>query len=302
MNVTLMQIKAFLAVTRFESFTKAAQLLHVSQPALTVQIKQLEDMLGVRLFDRNTRHVELTRVGHDLVPSFQHLMAEFELVVGNAQGIGAKRKGMIRFACLPSLASTSLPKTIALFRKQYPHISFVLKDAVGRRIVSMVRADEVEFGITDGEPNWPDLEVFQLARDRMHVVFPKSHPIARRRKIKLEEIITFPLILLDPETNLRVVLDEAFAAAGQFVMPACEVTHISTAVGMVRAGLGLTLLSALSLKATNLKSIPAVQSRVVDEPPMVRHINLIKKANRSLSPPAQAFVQMLRDLSGENPR
>jgi len=300
MNVTLMQIKAFLAVNRFDSFTKAAELLHVSQPALTVQIKQLEEMLGVRLFDRNTRHVELTRVGNDLVPSFQHLVSEFEMVVANAQSIRAKRKGMVRFACLPSLASTALPKAIALFRKQYPHVSFVLRDVVGRRIVSMVRADEVEFGITDGEPNWPDLQVYELFRDRMHVVFPKSHPIDKREKITLDEIINYPLILLDPETNIRAVLDEAFASAGKFVMPACEVTHISTAVGMVRAGLGLTLLSALSIKATNLKSIPGVKSKVVDEPPVVRNISLIKKQNRSLSPSAQAFVQLLLDLSKKN--
>jgi DNA-binding transcriptional LysR family regulator len=301
MNVTLMQIKAFLAVARFESFTKAAELLHVSQPALTVQIKQLEDMLGVRLFDRNTRHVQLTRVGRDLVAPFQHLIQEFELVVANAQGIGAKRKGMVRFACLPSLASTYLPNAIALFRKQYPNVSFVLRDAVGKRILAMVRADEVEFGITDGEPNWPDLETLALYQDRMHVVFPKTHPIAKRKKIVLSDIIEYPLILLDPETNLRIVLDEALAAAGKFIMPACEVTHISTAVGMVRAGLGLTLLSSLSIKATNLKSIAAVQSRLVDDPPLVRHISLIKKAGRSLSPPAQSFTELLLKLSKKNP-
>ena len=141
MNVTLMQIKAFLTVARFRSFTKAAQVLRLSQPALTVQIRHLEEELNLRLFDRNTRHVDLTRTAHELIPLLQHSMQEFELVLANAQGLAEKRQGTVRLACLPVLASTYLPEVIALFRKRYPQISFVLKDAIGKDVAAMVRAD-----------------------------------------------------------------------------------------------------------------------------------------------------------------
>jgi DNA-binding transcriptional LysR family regulator len=300
MNVTLMQINAFLTVARFGSFTKAAQLLHLSQPALSVQIQQFEEGLGLRLFDRNTRHVDLTRAGRDLAPLLQRLMQEFEAVVVNAQDISGKRQGIVRFGCLPSLASTYIPEAMAQFRKVHPQVSFVLRDAVGRRIVSMVRADEVEFGITDGEPNWPDFETFELSQDEMQVVFPNSHPIARRKKVTLSEIAEYPLVFLDPETNSRIMLDDALAAVNRLVMPACEVTYISTAVGMVRAGLGLAILSSLSIRATNLKSISDVRSRRIDDPAFVRRISLIKKAGRSLTPSAQAFVDLLIESSKGN--
>jgi DNA-binding transcriptional LysR family regulator len=300
MNITLMQINAFLTVARFGSFTKAAHELHLSQPALSVQIQQFEEGLGLRLFDRNTRHVDLTSTGRDLAPLLRHLMQEFEAAVTSAQDISAKRQGIIRFACLPSLACTYLPEAIAQFRKLHPQVSFVLRDAVGKRVVSMVREDEVEFGITDGEPNWPDFESFELSRDEMHVVFPSSHPIARRKKVTLHEIAEYPLVFLDPETNSRIMLDNAFAAENRLVLPACEVTYISTAIGMVRAGLGLAILSSLSIKATNLRSIPEIRSRRIDDPGLVRSINLVKKAGRALTPSAQSFADLLINLSRGN--
>src|ERR1700748_1106389 len=165
MNANLTQIRAFLTVARVKNFTQAAKLLNISQPALTVQVKQLEESLDLRLFDRNTRHVSLTRLGADLVPTFQRLLLEFESVVASARELGTQRQGVVRLGCLPSIAATYLPGVIAAFKKRYPMISFVLKDANGRRIIAMLRAGEIEFGIMDGDPNWPDVKITELYED-----------------------------------------------------------------------------------------------------------------------------------------
>src|ERR1700733_1080308 len=122
MDVTLTQIRAFLTVSRFQSFTRAAALLHISQPALTVQIRQLEESLGLRLFDRDTRHVQLTPSGRDLLPTLRRLLSEFEGVAANARDLSTKERGMVRIGCVPSIATTCLPEAIEQFRERYPHI------------------------------------------------------------------------------------------------------------------------------------------------------------------------------------
>jgi DNA-binding transcriptional LysR family regulator len=293
MNITIMQLKAFLTVARFGSFTSAAQVLHISQPALTVQIQQLERSLNLRLFDRDTRNVVLTPSGRMFAPMFQRLFLELETIVDNAQNFSELKQGIIRLGSIPSVATTYLPETISAFRERYPQVSFDLRDANGHGVVELVRSGKVEFGITNADQKWPDLDVTELYEEEIHVVCPKNHAIASLKTVTLEEIAQYPLVFLDTGFNSRTVLDAAFAAAGQFVKPVCEVSYTSTAIGMVRAGLGLAMLGSLVVSASNLYSFPDVMSRRIDHPDLVLPISLIRKTGRSLSPSSQAFVDML---------
>src|SRR4029078_11985711 len=108
-DLNLRQLQTFVPVAQLASFTRAAQMLHLSQPALTKQVRQLEETLGVRLFDRNTRTVELTRIGKELAPVVSQLLQEIEAVVVNTKALAAQSRGAIRIAALPSIASTILP-------------------------------------------------------------------------------------------------------------------------------------------------------------------------------------------------
>ena len=290
MDVNLRQVRAFMAVARFGSFTRAAQLLHLSQPALTVQIRQLEDGLGARLFDRNTRSVSLTAVGRELVPAFQRLLQEFDAVVVNAKDLAAKRHGIVRLACLPSFASTILPGIIAGFRRRHPRVSFVLKDAVGRRILGMVRAEEVDFGIGVAAAEEPGLDTLYLMQDRMHAVFPARHPLARVRKVTLDSLRAHPLVLMDPDSTVRALVDAAFARTGRLAVPACEATYMSSAIGMVRAGLGVTILPSTAME---LRANPRLRSKPIEDPGLTRRIAIVRKAKRSLSPAAESFIDEL---------
>jgi DNA-binding transcriptional LysR family regulator len=298
--MNMMQVKAFVAVARVNSFTHAAELLHLSQPALTVQIRQLEEFFNLKLFDRNTRRVRLTNSGRDLFPVLQNLLSEYETVVENARGIAGRSRGQVTLGCLPSFATTHLPKAIVQFRKRHPQVSFSVKDSTGRRILTMVRAGDVEFGISDVDSNWPDLEFKHLYSDRIHVVFPNSHPLAKAKHVMLDDISKFPLVLLDAESNSRTVLDSAFLAKGRLVTPACEVSYTSTAIGMVRAGLGITLLGSLVIEASNLHSFSELQFRPVPDPSFVRRVGLVKKKKQSLSPPAETFADLLLEYGQKN--
>src|SRR3954465_13111380 len=126
MDLSLRQIRAFVSVAHLKSFTRAAALLHLSQPALTVQIRRLEEALGVKLLDRNSRTVELTRVGRELAPVLQRLLRELDSVVIDTRDLAAKRHGVVRIAALPSVAAGLLPDVIAAFREGNPRVTFVL--------------------------------------------------------------------------------------------------------------------------------------------------------------------------------
>src|ERR671938_1927365 len=119
-DLNLRQLQSFVTVARLGSFTRAARLLHLSQPALTKQIRQLEETLGVRLLDRTTRAVEPTHIGKELAPVVDQLLRELEAVVVNTKELATKSRGVVRVAALPSIASTILPATVARFQGRYP--------------------------------------------------------------------------------------------------------------------------------------------------------------------------------------
>ena len=167
----------------------------------------------------------------------------------------------------------------------------MLKDVITKRVLSLVRTEEVDLGVLGGDFVEPDLEIVHTAQDRMHVVFPTEHPIGAVPEITLDVLANHPLILMDPDTSVRAIVDGAFIAAGRLPIPACEATYMMTAVGMVRAGLGLAILPA---SAREIRAEPSLRSRLIDEPGFERPVLVIKKAGRTLPPMAESFLAQLK--------
>jgi DNA-binding transcriptional LysR family regulator len=287
MRPNLTQIRSFVAIAKAGSFTGAARAVHLSQPALTVQIRQLEALLGVRLIDRNTRSVSLTRIGREVAPIFERVLHELDSVVAGARELASKRHGVVRLACLPSFAASALPRVIAAFRVQHPAVQFVLRDGVGSKIVALVKADAVDFAIAGGEVADPDLTSTPLMSDRLHAVYRSPHVLDREKTITADVLTRVPLILMDEDSTVRAVTDRAFRLAGQQVKPFIEATYMATAVGMVRAGLGVALLPSTAAEA---KPSGRVKSRPVSGKSFVRPIVVVRKAGRTLPPASEAFL------------
>ncbi len=290
MNPNLTQIRSFVAIAKLGSFTRAARAVNLSQPALTVQIRQLEGVLNVKVLDRTTRSVRLTRVGEELVSVFDRLLGELDSVVTGAKDLAAKRLGVVRLACLPSFAAAVLPKAIVAFRARHSGVQFVLKDGVGRKIIDLVKSEVVDFGIAGGEVNDPDLQTKVLTRDRMHAIYLAPHALDKEKKITAEILARQPLILMDEDSTVRQVVDCAFGKSGQSVKPVLEATYMSTAVGMVRARLGVALLPSTALEA---QAAGRLKSRPVEGREFGRSIFIIRKATRSLPPASESFLATL---------
>jgi DNA-binding transcriptional LysR family regulator len=292
MDVSLRQVRAFLTVARVRSFTQAASILNVTQPALTMQIRRLEETLGVKLFDRDTRTVELTRVARDLLPLFERTLQDLEAAIGSARDVASQARGVVRLAVLPSVAAGVLPDAIRRFREQRPNVTFDLKDVIAGRVLGLVQSEEVDFGVMGGTIKALDVETVFQAEDRLHVIYPRGHPIGRIRKITPAALSAFPLILMQRDTSVRAIVDASFHAAGLMARATCEAIYMMTAVGMVRAGLGLTILPG---SAREIKAEPGLCSRPIDDLTFSRPISIIKRSGRSLPPLSESFLQNLAD-------
>jgi LysR family carnitine catabolism transcriptional activator len=292
MTAELRHIAAFLAVARLSSFTRAAAVLRVSQPALTVQIKQLEEAFGVRLFDRDNRSVALTPAGRELVAPLERIMHDFETVAGHARDLAGHRRGLVTLAALPSIAAGLLPRAIRALSDRHDGIVVRVRDVTAGKIVDLVKSGEVDFGIGSVIRPDPDLTSQPLLSDRLCAFAPATHPIARKKRhITLRELSGYPLILTSHDSSVRQIVERALEQARLAAHVAQEATYMTTAIGMVRAGLGIAVLPESALAGDAADGIRAV---AITTPQLRREISILTSAGRSLSPAAQKLIEVLR--------
>jgi len=295
MDLNFRDIRAFIAVAQTGNFTRAAARLHLSQPALTVQIRRLEETVGVRLFDRNSRNVALTPAGRELLPVLQKSLHDMEHVLIDARALGEGSSGMVRIACLPTFAASVLPDLILDLKKDVPHAGFYIRDVVASMVNTLVRNEDVDIGLTGGDLSDAAFEILHSGVDRLVVVCPKEHPLARRRRVRLKDLVSMPLVLTAQGTSVRAVVDAALASASYMPEITCEPTYMMTAVAMVRGGLGVTILPDT---AREVLAEPGLVARPIDDAAFVRPIALIKKRGRTLPPVTEKFVTAMLNRIG----
>jgi DNA-binding transcriptional LysR family regulator len=300
-NVTLRQMRAFVAAAGEGSVTRAAQQLHLTPSALSMLIRGLEAELAVRLFDRVSRRMELTAAGRDLLPALQGVFESLDRAFDHARSLAEGRHGRLTVATSPLLAAELMPRLIASFQARFPAIRVVLMDLGVEAIGAAVKSGRADVGICTAEAEMPGLELAILHQDRMMLACPTGHLLAARRAVRWREIAAEPLVLMQAGTGLRSIAERAFAELGEKIVPAHEVAHVSTAVGLVAAGLGLAILPAYALTASRAAQVVAVP---LTEPVVHRDIVAATPAGRSQSGACEAFLAHFREAlteSGHNP-
>ena len=296
MNISLRQLRAFATIGQLGSFTRAADALHATQPALSAQLNELEGALGVRLFDRSTRSVTITQAGRELLPVVTKILDDVRLVQTHARDVAQKNIGRVVIAALPSVSSTLLPQAVVRFRARYPGVAITLRDALAERIARMIRDDEVDFGLTSAPAADPGLDFTPLASDRMVAILPRNHPLATAKRVDLGQLLDAPLILMDRDSSVRRIVDQACAALGRIATPAYEPAFMATAIGMVRAGLGATLLPSSALEIASASDLVV---HALDDPHLTRQLGVLRKKQRAHSPAASAFIAELATFAAD---
>lgn len=290
MTAEIRHIEAFLAIARCGTFTRAASELHVSQPALTVQIRQLEAALGIRLFDRNNRNVALTQIGRSLVAPFERVMHDIRAIVEGAHDAASHRGGIVTVACLPSIAAGLLPAAIVRLREQHQGIAVRVRDGVAARIVELVKSGEADFGISSCGQVDRELSEQPLFTDRMMAFVREDHRLAGQRSVALRILAEYPLILTGKDSSVRELLDRTLEKERLPIHISQEASYMTTALGMAAAGLGVAILpdAAIQVAPANVRRV------AIRNPVLQRRIGIITRAGRSFSPAAERLAEIFK--------
>jgi LysR family transcriptional regulator, carnitine catabolism transcriptional activator len=287
MALSLTKIRGFLAVAEHLNFRRAAGALDITQPALSAQIRALEELIGARLLTRTTRSVRLTADGERFVTRMRRLLEDMEAAVREIRDPRQLERGRVVFSAIPTVAAQVFPRVIERFKARYPGVAVEMNDeptvVLERRIV----AREVDFGI-GGQPRWREaLEFTPLVEDPIVLILRRDHPLARRRRVGIEQALRYPVIALAKGSNVRNVLDAHFERAGVPFQPVYSLVHHYTIGAMVEAGLGITFLP--SMAAAMIERSRVLRAVPIDAAGFSRRVGLIKRSEEPLPPAAQAF-------------
>jgi DNA-binding transcriptional LysR family regulator len=288
--LTLQQLEAFAEVARTGNFRAAAQALNVSQPALSRTIRLAEDAVRARLFDRDTRHVEITPAGRELLPIAQRILSDFNGAFSELAQFLEGRSGHVTVAALPSAGVALLPPAIADFRREHPQVEFSFLEGPAEVVRAAVDEGRADFGITVRPGAHQPLRYRHWMDDPFVLVCRADDPLAARRSVPWTVFANQPFIASGSKSSIRPITDAAFLRKRLQVHQALESPSVAATGALVLAGLGITALPRLALHLLSNQGLATVP---LQAPALSRAIGLVTRAGRSLSPVARGFMDRL---------
>ncbi|MBV6754403.1 LysR family transcriptional regulator [Pseudomonas chlororaphis] len=290
--MTVKQLRAFLAVAQSLSFAVAGERLYLSQSALSLTIKALEEGLGGRLFSRNTRNVALTPEGEVLVPLARRLIADWDNAEDELRQRFTLQRGRVTLAAMPSFAGNLLPPILKTFRARYPQVNVTVNDVINEQVLEMVRDGQVELGVAFEPQQGSSLAFTPLYIDRFVAVVPADSPWVDQAQIDWPTLLTQPFITLQRPSTVRVMLEEHLRARDMSLPVEFESHQLATVGRMVASGLGVSAVPALCVG--QMRELGARCITLCD-PVVERAIGVLTKPGHELSAAAQALFDVLQE-------
>jgi LysR family carnitine catabolism transcriptional activator len=284
-------LQVFLTLAETLSFRRTAEQTHLSQPAVSGLITRLEESMGVRLFDRTTRSVQLTDAGQVFVERAEMLCRQGADAVRAVRDVAELRVGKVIMAALPSLAATVVPRAFARFAASYPAVQLQVIDRLSGPAFDLVRAGQVEFALTASNPAYADLDYLPLAADGFVLLIPLGHPLAQGRgPLPWAEVSTLTHISMPLPSSVRQYANAALLEHRVHFEPRYEVEHPATINAMVVAGLGVAALPELAAVVAPQGGLVV---RPLVQPDKLRPIGMVKRRGRPLSVASAAMMDIL---------
>jgi LysR family carnitine catabolism transcriptional activator len=294
-NVNLKLLQAFIEVAEHSSFRRAAEEIGRTQSAVSMQIRQLEEQLGLRLFQRTTRQVRLTAEGAKLLTHVRSAMSELMAGLRQADGLAATHKGRVALACAPSLAGSRLPRVMAAFQAAFPGAQVEVRELPMAGILDCVRAQDVDFGVGPTPPSGAGVLFRPLLEDPICALAPQGL-LPPRPRASLRLLARHPLVMM---AGLRDVVEEAAGTQGLSLSIRYQAQQILTVAALVEARLGIGIVprvAAEALEGSPLQVLPLGPSRG-----MTRQVGIISRRGSSLSPLALELERIFADVLGTRP-
>ncbi len=298
------RLQVFHTVARLLSFTKAAESLHMTQPAVTFQVRQLEEYFNTRLFDRTHNRISLTDAGervYEYAAQIFELYAKMDNAVRDMTG---EISGILIIGASTTIAEYMLPSLLGDFKKKYPDVNVHLKVSNSEGIVSMVENNDIDLGVVEAPVMNKNLVVEECRKDRLVAIVPPQHGLADRKAVRFTDLLDHAFIAREEGSGTREVIEEYLAAAG--IKPAdltvaMELGSPEAIKGAVEAGMGVSIVSEVTIhKELELGTLVALEL----DPPLERPFSFVhqkqkfrQRAMDELLDFARAYCQSHRDDS-----
>jgi DNA-binding transcriptional LysR family regulator len=292
-NINLLHV--FILVAEHLSFKEAAERVARSQSAVSAQIKQLEDQLGVPLLYRTTRCVSLTPYGEILLKSARQGMNELSLGFRQLHEAADGHKGRVTLACSPTIAGTSLPSLLKIFESCYSGIRVILNELPLIKMTNVILSGEADFGLGPVFPSNEELEFEAVMDDPFVALIPTSFPQASKKTITIDALSELPVLMSTKTSVTRQILELSAKKRGINFITKYECTQHHTLIAMVDAGLGVAVLPNSVVSHVQARAIRVVP--IVD-PQVMRQIAIITVRGQTLSPAAFQLAELIKRKIG----
>jgi DNA-binding transcriptional LysR family regulator len=291
------QLRSFVEVARLKNFSRAAGKLGLTQPAISTQIRQLEDEFGVRLFDRIGKKVFLTQPGILLLDHAGRILNVEREAMEALRDLMPNPAGRLNLGATEASCLYLLPKVFASFKKQHSEVRISVYRNFTTKIVEKLMEDSVDLGFVSLPVSAREIETIPLFREPVDLAVAPGHPLAARSSVTLEETACYPWIF-PKASRTRAMLEDLFRSVRPPVRVTMELSGVETIKKFVGIGLGITLLSrsyaTAEVKAGTLKLVP------LSEPRLERQLGLAYRTDRYLSRSSQAFIEIARRHFGQS--
>ena len=260
--MNLYHLRYFSTLAHIEHYTKAADILAITQPSLSYAISTLEEELGVKLFEKNGRNVTLTKYGKSFLTDAEDILQKLDASVGSLQ-LAGKGEGHIDIAFLRTLGSDFVPRILRRFldENQGKQIDFALHcdKVITNEILKGIKEQKYDIGFCSKFDDEPLIEFIPVAKQDLVVIVPPEHPLAEKSEIHLEETLPYKQIIFKKRSGLRQIIDQLFKSIGQYPDVAFEIDEDQVAAGFVANDFGICIAPDIPiLHSLNLKILPLV--------------------------------------------
>lgn len=288
------QVEAFVQVSAHSSFSRAAEVLQLTQPSITARIQSLEREVGEELFERGGRGVRMTDAGLAFLPYAERIL---RTLVEGRDAIDEVRNvqlGSLQLGSALTVSTYVLPHILHTFRSQYSGIDVSIRTGRSEQVLSMIQSDEVQVGIVRSLSH-PDIETIHLYDDEIVLSVNPDHPFAASGTATVEDAASEPIVLFDRGSSYFGLIHGFFRQAGVVPNVSMELDSLEATKRMVEEGLGVALVPLVTIER-ELETGMLVKIEIVDAPPLKRPISLIYKKHRKRPRTVQAFIDTLAEI------
>lgn len=294
------ELLAVCTIAEYGSFMAASLTLNVSQPALTRTVQRVEQAVGLELFRRTTRRIEITPAGQEFIALANRILADLRISFESMREISDEERGQVIASTVMSVAYAQLPAIVARYRQAKAKIEIQIREGVHGVVLEDVRSGVADLGITYIDDIPVEFSTIKLANEAFHVVMPKEHPLSGTPSVTLKEVSHFAMVSLPKEAQTRRYLDGLALASGLVLQHAVTVNQFATVMQCVYAGVGLAIVPGGVVPGALSAGLI---SRPLSKPAVSRTMGIVLLKDRGLTPSAKGFLtQVQSDWGGETSR